>query len=69
MRCVRYAVMAEDPDEMMLRKLQEARDPAELYYVACAVEKRLRDGIASLRRIGWLLVVLLVLVLVRLWAE
>ncbi len=60
--------MADDPDELRARIDRERNDPN--YGLKLAIDEteiHLRYGIPALKRLGWIVVVLLALILWRIW--
>ena len=59
--------MIDDPDELKYEHAIQQRDPAIAIEAIEEIEVHLHYGIASLKLIGWLIIVLLSLILWRIW--
>lgn len=59
--------MTDDPDELKYEQSIRQKDPETAIAAIEEIEVHLRYGIASLKFLGWLIIVLLVLILWRIW--
>ena len=59
--------MTDDPDELKYEHAIRQRDPVTSLAGIEEIEVHLRYGIAGLKFLGWLIVVLLALILWRVW--
>ncbi len=59
--------MTDDPDELKYEQAIRQKDPAIAIAAIEEIEVHLRYGIAHLKFLGWLIIVLLTLILWRIW--
>lgn len=59
--------MTDDPDEIRYLQSIRAKDPATAIAAIEEIEVHLHYGIASLKFIGWIIIVLLGFILWRIW--
>ncbi len=59
--------MTDDPDELKYEQAIRQKDPAIAIAAIEEMEVHLRYGIARLKLLGWIIIVLLTLILWRIW--
>jgi hypothetical protein len=59
--------MSDDPDATKYERAIEKKDPRYQAELLDEIEIHLRYGIPSIKFIGWVIVVLLVLILYKVW--
>ena len=59
--------MTDDPDELRYEQAIARKDPAIAIAAIEEIEVHLRYGIPSIKFLGWIIVVLLILILWRIW--
>lgn len=59
--------MSHDPDQIKFEQDVCSKDPSIAIAAVEAIEVHLRYGIASLKLVGWIVVLLLTLILWRIW--
>ncbi len=62
----RKTMIIDDPDEARYEREASKRDPATQTDILNEIEIHLRYGLARLKLIGWVIVILLILILVNL---
>lgn len=59
--------MTDDPDELMYEQAIRKKDPAVAIAAIEEIEVHLRYGIAAIKLLGWVIIILLALILWRVW--
>lgn len=59
--------MTNDPDELRYEHAISQKDPAVAIAAIEEIEVHLRYGIAHIKLLGWIIIVLLTLILWRVW--
>ena len=59
--------MTDDPDELKYQQATSRRDPVVAIAAIEEIEVHLRYGLARIKLLGWIVVVLLILILWRIW--
>ena len=59
--------MTDDPDELRYEQEVRRKDPAVAIAAIEEIEVHLRYGIQSIKLLGWIIIVLLIIILWRIW--